>query len=528
MFGCIISAFREMRMRSQIFLFEIIILLFVLVLAGAAAYVEIRIFYYISTHSSETIISNLDIKQINQATSLVSHYIKQKHQRRILVLEHLSSFLRTYQMLTQQFTKVKSMESCAGSAQFVISEYVYQTPKFCYQLHGVPDLVTLPKNNQNISLLYQGLGLLNEYDLLFSIESPYFIQVADTSDYKFDIIYPVGMLIKDYDPKTRPWYVNHIKQMKAHPDEFYFYSEVYKVFIEQFDYQFSITHSLFNSQQQFFGMAKTMLTTNDPSFEYVLYNIILINYAGQVLYNGMEMGQNLTDVFYVFNETITGFNQTDWYQIEEHATNRLRRDNSNQILILYNKYHKQFVHVQSEKFKKENFTLIIFTNVSSINIMEKQFQETEESFIFWYSLALSIIISIYSLTVTLSLFAINSICKPLTKLTNQVSLHVLQLGNNINHQIFKMFNKQIISLDLLNNLNNKFMNFSELLLLSQTTKSETCRLLEKMSFNKKESNLNLKLIQNQNILLPDFRSIEQTQVQDIIKKSLFQGESMII
>lgn len=40
------------------------------------------------------------------------------------------------------------------------------------------------------------------------------------------------------------------------------------------------------------------------------------------------------------------------------------------------------------------------------------------------------------------------------------------------------------------------MNFSELLLLSQTKKCETCRLLEKMNFNKKESNINIKLIQN--------------------------------
>ncbi|CAK69496.1 unnamed protein product (macronuclear) [Paramecium tetraurelia] len=375
MFGCIISALREMRMRSQIFLFEIIILLFVLVLAGAAVYVEIRIFYYISTHSSETIISNLDIKQINQATSLVSHYIKQKHQRRIHVLEHLSSFLKTYQILTNQFTKLKSLESCEASEEFVISEYSLQTPKLCYQLHGVPDMVTLPKNNQNISLLYKGLSLFNEYDLLFSIETPYFIQVVDTSDYKIDVVYPIGMLIKGYDPETRPWYVNHIKQMKAHPDEIYFYSEVYKVFFESFDYQFSITHSLFNSQQQFFGIAKTMLSTNDPSFEYVLYNIILINYAGQVLYNGMEMGQNLTDIFYVFNETITGFNETDWYQIEEHATYRLGGDNPNQILILYNKYFQKYVHVQSEKFKKENFTLIMYIVKLLYQIYECEFNQ---------------------------------------------------------------------------------------------------------------------------------------------------------
>ncbi|CAD8177159.1 unnamed protein product [Paramecium pentaurelia] len=528
MFKCIISAFKEMRMRSQIFLFEIIILLFVLVLAGAATYVELRIFYYISTHSSETMISKLDIKQINQATTLVSHYIKQKHQRRINLIEHLSSFLITYQIQSPKFTKVKQMESCINSELLIIPQYFYQTPKFCYQLHGVHDLITLPQNNQNISLLYDSLGLMNEYDLLFSIESSYFIQVVDNSDYKFDIVYPIGMLINGYDPKTRPWYVNHIKQMEVHSNELYFYSEVYKVFIEQFDYQFSITHSLFNSKKQFIGIAKTMLTTNDPSFEYVLYNIILINYAGQVLYNGMEMWQNLTDIFYVFNETITGFNQTDWYKIEQHAINRLSRDNSNQILILYNKYHKKFVHVQCEKFQKENFTLIIFTNVSSINIMEKQFQEIEQSFIFWYFLAASIIISICSLTITISLIVINSICQPLIKLTNQVSLHVLQLGNNINQQIFKMFNKQIYSLNLLNNLNNKFMNFQELLLQSQTTKCETCRLLEKMNFNKKESNINLKLIQNQNILLPEFRFVEQIQVQDIIKKSLFQGESMII
>ncbi|CAD8085875.1 unnamed protein product [Paramecium sonneborni] len=311
--------------------------------------------------------------------------------------------------------------------------------------------------------------------------------------------------------------------MKAHPNEMYFYSEVYKLFIEQYDYQFSITHSLFNSEKQFFGMAKTLLTINDPSFEYVLYNIMLINYAGQVLYNGMEMWQNLTDIFYIYNETITGFNSTDWYQIEKHAVHRLNKnDQATQILILFNKYHQQYVHVQSEKFKKENFTLIIFTNVSSINIMEKQFFDIEQSFIFWNFLAAAIVISISSLTFTISLIIINSICKPLTKLTNQVSLHVLQLGNNINQQLFKMFNKNINSLNLLKNLNNKFLNFQKLLLQSQTKKCQNCRLLEKMTFNKKESNINTKIIRKQNIQIPEFIYVEQIKVLDIIKQSLFK------
>lgn len=41
---------------------EFSILLLVLGLAGCAIYVEVQIFYYISTTSSETMINNTDIK----------------------------------------------------------------------------------------------------------------------------------------------------------------------------------------------------------------------------------------------------------------------------------------------------------------------------------------------------------------------------------------------------------------------------------------------------------------------------------
>lgn len=53
-------------------------------------------------------------------------------------------------------------------------------------------------------------------------------------------------------------YKNHITKISANPNELYSISDVYKVFIEGFDYQFSITHSLFNKNKEFIGVAKTL------------------------------------------------------------------------------------------------------------------------------------------------------------------------------------------------------------------------------------------------------------------------------
>lgn len=97
--------------------------------------------------------------------------------------------------------------------------------------------------------LYNGLSLLNEFGTVFDINNPDFLQIVDIVNTKFDSLFPFGLMIREYDPTTRPWFIyclyvrykNHIQKMNLYPTEYNFFSDVYLVLYSNVSYKFSIT-----------------------------------------------------------------------------------------------------------------------------------------------------------------------------------------------------------------------------------------------------------------------------------------------
>ncbi|CAD8179878.1 unnamed protein product [Paramecium octaurelia] len=497
MANTLIQAFRNLKMRSQIISLDIMILLLVLSIAGIAIYVEIKIFYYISERSLQNTLVISDIKQISLTTHLMKHYIKEKHKISILLADHISSFLHFYSKIQHEVNFTKPIDPCYSFDQYIHNLQVEKTQKMCYSIYGNINLQDSLQKSPDIQQLYNGLRLLEDFGVELNKFYPDFMQFVDITDINFNVLYPLGYYVPNYNLSTRAWYVDHIKKAQEDPSQFYFFTDVYRMIVGDYNYYFSITQSLFNKDKQFIGILKMMQTIDDLNMQNTKSNIMLINKYGQVIYKEMENQEfyNNSQVFYIYNETITGFNNSDWEIIEDQAISNIKTEFENEseqykCIILYNKFYKSSVHLRSEKFIKENFTLIIYTNITTKKNLEEQFEAAFLESENWILIAACSILFLGALSISMSICYINIICQPLIEINHKISNHVLSVGNNLNRQIFKILLPQRKASNLYAKLNEQLWNLQDTIQIRQKKKCEQCILIEKMFYHRKDINLN--------------------------------------
>ncbi|CAD8084969.1 unnamed protein product [Paramecium sonneborni] len=398
----------------------------------------------------------------------------------------------------------------------------------CYLIYGNLELENALQNNQEINQLHNGLRLLEHFGLAFNKFYPDFLQFVDISNISYNSLYPFGYQIPNYDLHNRAWYVDHIRKSKSDPNQSYFFTDVYKMIVGDYNYYFSITQSLYDQNKNVLGILKVMLSINDQNLRNVKSNIILINQFGQVIYYEMETQKiDNSQVFYIYNESITGFNISDWKQMENKAMQHQNQSFENQhllskCLILYNKFYKSYVHLRSEKFEKENFTLIIFTNLTSKLILKEKFEEAFLESEIWILIAALSILFLGALSFSISICYINMICQPLIEINRKISKHVLSVGNNINHMIFKILQSQERSSNLFSKLNEQIWNLYDMIQTRQQKKCEQCLLIEKMLYDRKESSLNQKLFEIALSKIPNNVKVDQKEFQQFFNILLQQ------
>ncbi|CAK77641.1 unnamed protein product (macronuclear) [Paramecium tetraurelia] len=492
-----------MKMKSQIIILDMMILLIVLSVCTLGIYVEAVIFYDISLESSNIMMNVTDIKQIDSLGNQVEAYLIKKHKRSIQLLDNIASFFFYLANHQKQFLVNQDLQLCLTEDDYKNSRYIQNIPQFCYQIHSEQYQQIIL--NDNIKLLYQGLKQLDQFSLLFNMQWPNFLQVVDTSPIIFDSLYPTGLLLNNYNPQDRIWYQNHMAQANNTKNEFYFFTNVYQVLYGTDKFSFSITQSLFDQQKEFFAIVKTQVYVTDQNLQKIQFNVLLINQDGQVMHYGMENPIRNVEALYIYNETITGFNFTDWKEIEKKANNEQSSQNQyDQIFMLYNKLYQQFVKIKCKKFIKENFTLILFTNLTQQNILEQRILDEQKGFYLQYGYAVLIIFGLAILLFCLSVFFINLICNPIVNLRLKISQHVLEMGNNTDKIMFKMQSCKKNNNDVINKLNEMFMNISDTLKLDSNKKNKQCRLIEKMQYNKRNVQGSCQKLNQQIHSLSDF------------------------
>lgn len=73
---------------------------------------------------------------------------------------------------------------------------------------------------------------------------------------------------------------------------------------------------------------------DENTIQNIPYNAMMLNSYGQIILNAADLTLNFSDITFIYNETITGFNITDWNIINGTAY----QTDSSEILYPCNSY----------------------------------------------------------------------------------------------------------------------------------------------------------------------------------------------
>ncbi|CAD8077699.1 unnamed protein product [Paramecium sonneborni] len=192
---------------------------------------------------------------------------------------------------------------------------------------------------------------------------------------------------------------------------------------------------------------------------------------------------------------------------------------------LYNKYFKKYVIFNATLIKEGSFYMIIYSNITSQIILNKQLDIINDDIQSQLSQSqYTLLISGLTLLL-LAVFIIHYIFLPLKDLMKTLYFYIKQRGNNINKEIFKLFNTKmkVKSNNTFSDLMQVFLKFEAKMNLSQQIKNKDCIFFEQIQYQKQAKNelinpleVNLNSITNNPLTFSSIKNIF-----DLLKLKLF-------
>ncbi|CAD8080270.1 unnamed protein product [Paramecium sonneborni] len=508
MFTLFLKKLRSLTMKSQIILFNLLTLILVLSVGWINYYVQTEIFSAISSNSLSQILQIQDQDQIGFLAQNLGLVIETKFMAVLQQMEQINHFYSFFQREKENLINYQQMDPCISINDFLKNNISFYVPKFCYQAIGVPDYISIPNSEKEVYILQDFLSLLNHYSLVLDRSLAGMIQVASVSKTKYFSQFPFCFLLPWFDITQLPWYQNHL--LESGQNKGFIFSPLNDFFITKIK-EMSITSSIYHNGQ-IIGIIREGLIINDYLIPIVPYNVLLLDHEGLVVYFNIEQLRNKTDYFYIYEENVTGFNKTDWKEMIQFS-----KKDDKIILVLENKLSQEKVNVYSLEVLKNNFTLVVYTNITTkLDSQNKSAAIQEKSFFnFTISLFAQIILGLAAIII--QIFVLIIVFRPLRQFSKIIKQYTLSQGNNINSQIFKMINKNSQRSDAVSTLQNKIINFSQTLFKSKERKCDMCKIWESFSYNLKESDFDLDQIKNQFLNLKNGQQEFNPKMLKIIK-----------
>ncbi|CAK80375.1 unnamed protein product (macronuclear) [Paramecium tetraurelia] len=474
-------------------------LLAVLSLSWINYYVQTEIFSVISSSSLNQILQSQDQDQIGFIAQNIAIIVEFKFVTVLKQIESIKNFYSFFENEKQNIANNQKLNSCVSVQEFLNDKRLIQSQRFCYYAIGVPDYTTLPQNEEEVFILNDFISFLNHYSLVINVPFTGKLQIASISSTKYFAQFPSALLVPAYDITTRFWYKNHIDKTEADSNTGFVFSPLNDAFASQIK-EMSITNSLYKDNKMF-GIIKEGLLVSNQLIPTVPYNVLLLDQDGLVVYFNMEQLINKTNYFYIYDQNITGFNQTDWEEMIQFSNQR-----DKVILVLENKLQKEKVNIYSLEVLKNNFTLVVYTNITTKIDYQSQSQVIrDKSFIhFTYSFFTQIFLGV--IAIALQIIVLLVVFKPLKQFISIIKQYTLSQGNNINSEIFKMIHTKSQKQDALSNLQNKLLSFSQILTESQGRKCEMCKIWESFAYNENDPELEFDEFRNQFNFIQNERS----------------------
>ncbi|CAK92941.1 unnamed protein product (macronuclear) [Paramecium tetraurelia] len=509
-------------MRNQIILANILFLTIVILLPISAFYAQSKIFTYISSHSTELLQVQQDKSQLIIIGNMLMRRVALQHIKIINQLESISKSYNYFDYNNITIDLKYPLPACVPSAYLKGDDYFINYESFCYQANGLNDSITLPKNDTSVQSLHSTLTLLSGYSMIFGLDivklKEYF-HIGAVSNIQYLATYPVSYLIKTYNVLKRPWYQNHVQAYSKNPDLNISYTPPFNHFLSQ-TLEVSICYSIKSKAKELIAVSKTQLRFDSYMIPQIPYNVFLLDNTGVVLYTNSDNYFNDSQSIYLYNQSITGFNKTDWLIIQENSLN-----NNQTPQIFYHKLSNQSVYLIAFQLPNQEYTLIIYSNITTTIEMQGRLDEKNQEL---NTIFMKMIVSNFSFSVFLMLLefiVIVQIFAPIHRLTMEIRQHTLRVGNNINREIFKLINNKPVGNQFLI-LQQKMLNIENLLNGNQNNKSKICKIYEQIQYNKKERPFKVKQLRKATLDLKDDQHQLKQKIKNIIKL-LFNHEETI-
>ncbi|CAD8062489.1 unnamed protein product [Paramecium primaurelia] len=264
---------------------------------------------------------------------------------------------------------------------------LFQLPEFCISYKNQTRKID---NRQ----FYPFLNFLNQLIIPFTYTPISELYMTNTDENYLFASNPPIFDYPSYNPQVRPWYINHMEQSQNSNSQG-FVSYVYKSYGNN-QYSFTITYSLFennpSNKNQRGDLQAVMgydLSFNQYAdhLRFQQFVFLITNLLGQIICtNSIEDIRLDQEIYYVYQQNLTGFTEKDWQQMQYSAQRQPYINNCtlqiNHLCRFNTKYQEDIIlHVLN---LKSDFYLIIFQNVTiqkeNIEMAEKTKMEIIQAF----------------------------------------------------------------------------------------------------------------------------------------------------
>ncbi|CAD8154930.1 unnamed protein product [Paramecium octaurelia] len=451
-------------------------------------------------------------KALNFQSQETTHLFQNAFQLAILKMEKLA--ILNLQASIQNMESRQNISTCQQAQQF---DETLQKVTLCLSNLEVQNRST-SQNIQFISFLNVFGGLIFTFD--FSIISKQ-LYIVSPHDHFLTAYYPTKQKNETKELVEQEWFINYTTVV-LHSSNPTFFKLIPYINLPNYDYLLAgLTMLMVDKNYQINGIAVQIL--NFPQLTKILYmeslNIILVYEDGKIMYTQSFVNNGLEkQIRYIFNETISGFDYSDWELIKSSL-------NFVYPLYIYNSLLNQNVYLKAKQIPNTPLISLILTNITYENEMSKLLQEQMDSILNWQLTLVTYTSSLSILIILLSLIPLRSLFKPTQVVIEMMMKYLLgKFDYKLKDQVIRE-NKISQLNNVLNQLYQAYQRLDITLNQSQYVKNEHCLLIEKFYYQQQTSKMgshSIEKIMNQNeqLSLYEFKKF-------IALQQNLQGETII-
>ncbi|CAD8084193.1 unnamed protein product [Paramecium primaurelia] len=425
---CLIKKFKTWRIRTQILVTQLITMIVSVTILGLCLFLNFEgIFQALQNDAEKKFIMNFIYRQTNSQLNAYTRNLENRIRQGIYAINDIN--LLNQQIYNTSMTFVQNSDRCLQESY--LNESFVLKCQYCYGIFDCSNQIHNPEQYSQEFL--QLSNLLTSLIPMQIQQDMYFTSIS--KDCYFST-YP-GQPFGDYVPSSRRWFQNHMANINKSE---YIISEPYTNYFG--GVYISGTTNLYNgANNERIGIIVVDLNFSDiHQFMEDDQQMLAMDSNGRILISKLYT-VNTSEVYYLYNQTIFGFDQQDVNLILNHDIQQQKEQICEiqipQTICIENKNTGVLWYFRVKKVTGDYYVLSMFNSSAYSNYyqtlritLSKIYTEIVTDFIFGL---LSIILSCFC--IYLGCFVI--LQKPIDKLINSFNKYLLY-GKQLSYLMLKI------------------------------------------------------------------------------------------